>query len=985
MGFKKLSKEEIKYAIYDNIIGMPLMDSGESRQNLKSFELSTLDAQKVLKNTLEPSQRIGTLASTERGKKIAIINENLFTLELDSNQKIIKEQAEEKIIMKNPASADSVWNIKAKIGEKALNVSELQPNEEWVDVSERFIQGIKPGIAIYERFSRSEKPESPNGKNDYFLDKTGNNELNWAIFIQNISKVKINALELYKELPKSTKAVENIEYGAGKVTTSAEKIRWVVENLEPGKMMKLSFKAILRPVKSGTGAIKVIYNFTQTTDLSTEEILGLGTAGNRISKAISFIGTVKTAGLIELTEKDESPNYWDAKVKLTNRSELSAKVLSAELIGKEGDKSVLYKKEEYSGNGGLNLPAFEEISLLKSEIESSSRPVLKYKADIYPEFSYTENNTLTMSIDEKGFELNDIGVSKQLSVTELQSFKENDFEITVNLLNNSSLSISELFYQESLPGDFRFGDLENLKIMVNDHPYLIADLKKQKKVSINDTSTQNLSTELATLESQIKEITNFINEKAEQVNKINKEQVKKKLEENGTQVAEITKKMDELKKNKAIIEKNSETTTNEFKKINGNLSQLNDELQSLTTAKKLLEDLNGFKAKKASLESEITGLKVKIDDLKPQIDSEQDPKKKSKLEKQQEQMLAKSETAKAELKSLEEKITEIEKKYKNQSIETISEKITKISQEKAKVEEQVRIKQHDFDKVKQEIEVIEKQLREEEGLKSKLTTEIQQLKETISTTEAQSQKISESEEKLKALQKQAEIAKSKKQIAELLEQSSISPAERIQKIVEHTEKIIKSTKLTNLYLDIIDLNANPTLLIRLLDASNVIEEIKPNSTIKLIYPVHAIKPKPEADYKFHSTVFYSLAGTSQFHRYQLSENAVPTVQIIHQRRGISLGRIVDNYIENDKIAVTVLVKNTGNVSIKDLKIADFIPENSELLNMSQEVEEISTAKKQKKIIWKIDSLGPYQELEISYILKFLGDTRDMDEFDLILV
>ena len=985
MGFKKLSKEEIKYAIFDNIIGMPLMDSGKSAQKSEFLGVSSTEKTKTTKTFLEAGQRIGTLESTERGKKIIIIDENLFTLEFDSNQNVVKEQAEEKIIIKNPASADSVWNIKAKFGERALNVSELQPNEEWVDVSERSVTGIKPGIFVFERFSRSEKPDSPNGKNDYFLDKTGNNEVNWAIFVRNVSKVKINALELYKDLPKSTKSIENLEYGIGKVTTSVEKIRWVVENLEPGKMIKLSFKAILRPVKSGTGIIRVIYNFSQTQDLSSEEILEIKSTTGQKEKMVSFFGSVKTAGLIDLTEQDESPNHWDAKVRITNRSELSARILVAELVGKEGDNSVIYKKDDFSGSGGLPLPAFEEVTLLKAEIESSNRPMLKYKAEIFPDFSFEVNNTVSMSIDEKGFELNDVGVSKQLSVSELQSFTEKQFQIVLNMLNNSSLPISELFFQETLPVDFKYGEIDQLTIQINDHPYTIEDLKKQKKVSVGETNTELINSELRKIDSKIKEIEASIKEISDKVNKVNRDQLQKKLEENNAQISELSKLLEDLKKNKIKIEKESQTTTNEYKKLDTALTQLNTEIQSLTASKSALEELTGLKKKKASLESEITSLKVQIDDLKPQIDAEQDPKKKAKLEKQQNQSSVQMDTKKTELKNLDEKIAEIEKKYKNQSIESISEKMTKTQQGKTKIEEQFKSKQQEFDKVKQEIDSIEKQIIEQSTTISKINEENKQIKDTIGMAESNAQKISESESKLKGLQQQYDMFNSKKLIGELLEQTNLSASERVQKIVEESEKILSAGQTCNIFIDFIDSGATPTMLIRIMGASQVLEEIKPNSTVKITYPVVALKPKPNSDYKFPSVVFYSLAGTSLFHRYQLAESAVPTVQIIHQRRGISLGRIVDNYIENDKIAVTVLVKNTGNISIKELRIADFIPENSEILNMSQDLEEISTMTKQKKIIWKIDSLGPYQELEISYILKFLGDTRDMDEFDLILV
>ena len=106
MGFKKLSKEEIKYAIYDNIIGIPVMETKDKQENMEFFTGNQSASQNQRRQlAMDVEQRIGTLESAERGKKIMILDENLFTVEMNAKKATIKEIVEEKITLRNPASA----------------------------------------------------------------------------------------------------------------------------------------------------------------------------------------------------------------------------------------------------------------------------------------------------------------------------------------------------------------------------------------------------------------------------------------------------------------------------------------------------------------------------------------------------------------------------------------------------------------------------------------------------------------------------------------------------------------------------------------------------------------------------------------------------------------------------------------------------------------------------------------------------------------
>ena len=365
------------------------------------------------------------------------------------------------------------------------------------------------------------------------------------------------------------------------------------------------------------------------------------------------------------------------------------------------------------------------------------------------------------------------------------------------------------------------------------------------------------------------------------------------------------------------------------------------------------------------------------------MEAEKDPKKIAKL-KTKDKLTAESDKNKEELKNLkpESKILKTNIKSNNRiNIRKNRQTYTK----KALLETQFNEIKQEYDKINSELVEFDTMIKEKDNQISKLKDENEKISNSITNVDQNSKFINETQAKLDELNNERDLFLVKKQVVTLLDQPTTSTDDRIQRVVDELEKIISSSQTSGISIDILKQPTSQVLLVRVMDVNATLQEIKPNSTVKLTYSVKTLKPRPDNDYKFPSTMFYCLQTTNQFHRQSLAEKATPAINIIHQRRGISLGRIMDNYIESDKISITVIVKNTGNVGMKDLKIADFIPANSELFNMTHEAGEISKTAKQKKVIWKIDSLGPYQEVEISYILKFMDDARNMDDFDLIMV
>ena len=209
--------------------------------------------------------------------------------------------------------------------------------------------------------------------------------------------------------------------------------------------------------------------------------MGLETDSSSKNKQIG-VSVIKTAGLIELTEMDENQTI-GMPVKVINRSELAAKILTAEMEGKEGDKTITINKEDYASQGGIPLKALEEVVILKTIIESAKRPALKYKAEILPEFVFKENTTVVLSIEESGFELNSTAISKSLSKSELQSFTESELDVTLTVLNNSSIAISNLVFQECFTRGFEIGNLDSISFEIDKHIYSIVISRNKRSDS----------------------------------------------------------------------------------------------------------------------------------------------------------------------------------------------------------------------------------------------------------------------------------------------------------------------------------------------------------------------------------------------------------------------------------------------------------------------------------------------------------------------
>jgi len=158
--------------------------------------------------------------------------------------------------------------------------------------------------------------------------------------------------------------------------------------------------------------------------------------------------------------------------------------------------------------------------------------------------------------------------------------------------------------------------------------------------------------------------------------------------------------------------------------------------------------------------------------------------------------------------------------------------------------------------------------------------------------------------------------------------------------------------------------------------------LQPEESLVLKYPFKAIKPRINVEYQFPLEIFYDVNDKQTILSFKPTKDNLPSLDIIHQRKKVSLGKMIDNYDQASRFVITLLVRNLGNTAIDNLSVIETMPKNVEIFNAQLKFQEELGKENMKKIIWKIDHLSAFQEIEISYLLDIHGADYDLKKFEL---
>jgi len=160
--------------------------------------------------------------------------------------------------------------------------------------------------------------------------------------------------------------------------------------------------------------------------------------------------------------------------------------------------------------------------------------------------------------------------------------------------------------------------------------------------------------------------------------------------------------------------------------------------------------------------------------------------------------------------------------------------------------------------------------------------------------------------------------------------------------------------------------------------------IEGENELILDYDMSAMRPSYDHNYQFPCTIFFDTKPIKSVQKYGLSENFLPEIDIVHERHKISLGKIVDHYTKAGQFQIMLLVRNNGDKYIYDLDLIDNLPRTAEIHNAGFEYEENIIDEKMKEIIWKIEKIGPREEIEVSYLLNVPEGDYDLQNHEIFI-
>ncbi|TFG01172.1 MAG: hypothetical protein EU541_00180 [Promethearchaeota archaeon] len=178
-----------------------------------------------------------------------------------------------------------------------------------------------------------------------------------------------------------------------------------------------------------------------------------------------------------------------------------------------------------------------------------------------------------------------------------------------------------------------------------------------------------------------------------------------------------------------------------------------------------------------------------------------------------------------------------------------------------------------------------------------------------------------------------------------------------------------------------------------------LENIKPlelinvNENIKITYPFKAIKPDHTKEYNFplNFTSYYPKEKKSPEDFYYISgtlpAQKLPNLDVIHQRRNLLIAKEIFPGRNVDEFAISLIVNNSSNIEITDIKIDDTLPNSIEVVSSNKEYNILdSDLERADTISFTIESILPFQEEEIRYYVRSKGDeTLDQEKLESYLL
>jgi hypothetical protein len=397
------------------------------------------------------------------------------------NQLIVKEY------INTLPNADEILNPKdirndfERIQAKSTDADSV----ETLDDEEELIEEFEVDLEDEEEDEEEDDEIFGNGGTDveeyslesYAIPIDKENRVMFAIAMKSLFKKPIKKVTITKKIPPDFSNISIIDNTLGRAERDGDKIVWTIDSLKPENIEILKFTAnvLARTIDSKkTGKIEATYEGTSSF-----------AEGLEVDK---FDAYTRNKFYVETIERDEEPEVWDCKLVFENTSDFILHLLNADVYSPEDEDKKLVDVDP------KDVPALPSGAKWFSEpweYESAEIPEFRKKLEfrVMPDFQTIVNGTIAISNVElsvasiKGavvYSLKDefpdkireeasSGVSTDLEVINVPTFRKKDVFASLSIHNNGSAPLNKITISQSrFTDEFQPPESDEVKVLWDD-------------------------------------------------------------------------------------------------------------------------------------------------------------------------------------------------------------------------------------------------------------------------------------------------------------------------------------------------------------------------------------------------------------------------------------------------------------------------------------------------------------------------------------
>ncbi|TXT63114.1 MAG: hypothetical protein BAJALOKI3v1_430010 [Promethearchaeota archaeon] len=397
------------------------------------------------------------------------------------NQLIVKEY------INTLPNADEILNPKdirndfERIQAKSTDADSV----ETLDDEEELIEEFEVDLEDEEEDEEEDDEIFGNGGTDveeyslesYAIPIDKENRVMFAIAMKSLFKKPIKKVTITKKIPPDFSNISIIDNTLGRAERDGDKIVWTIDSLKPENIEILKFTAnvLARTIDSKkTGKIEATYEGTSSF-----------AEGLEVDK---FDAYTRNKFYVETIERDEEPEVWDCKLVFENTSDFILHLLNADVYSPEDEDKKLVDVDP------KDVPALPSGAKWFSEpweYESAEIPEFRKKLEfrVMPDFQTIVNGTIAISDVElsvasiKGavvYSLKDefpdkireeasSGVSTDLEVINVPTFRKKDVFASLSIHNNGSAPLNKITISQSrFTDEFQPPESDEVKVLWDD-------------------------------------------------------------------------------------------------------------------------------------------------------------------------------------------------------------------------------------------------------------------------------------------------------------------------------------------------------------------------------------------------------------------------------------------------------------------------------------------------------------------------------------